>query len=188
MSLNPFFPFFWVYSQKWNCWIKRSCYMYNFFEEQPFCFPPWPLFDVFTSNTRVSNSPHSHNTFFAFRAAPTAYGSSQSRDLIRATAADLCRIWAAYETYTTAHSSAWSLTHRASPGIKPATSWLLVGFISAVPQWELHNSYFLIIAILVGTKWPLTVVLIYIFWRNWFLFTKVTVFLQSRACALWPGG
>ena len=25
------------------------------------------------------------------------------------------------------------------PGIKPATSWFLVGFVSAVPQWELHE-------------------------------------------------
>ena len=28
------------------------------------------------------------------------------------------------------------------PGIEPATSWFLVGFISAAPQWELHNVYF----------------------------------------------
>ena len=28
------------------------------------------------------------------------------------------------------------------PGIEPETSWLLVGFISAVPQWELLYVYF----------------------------------------------
>ena len=40
-------------------------------------------------------------------------------------------------TYTTAHGKADSLTHWARPRIEPATSWFLVGFISAVPQWEL---------------------------------------------------
>ena len=39
--------------------------------------------------------------------------------------------------YTTAHGNTRSLTHWARPGIKPATSWFLVGFISAAPQWEL---------------------------------------------------
>ena len=35
------------------------------------------------------------------------------------------------------HCNARSLTHWVRPGIKPATSWLLVGFVSTVPQWEL---------------------------------------------------
>ena len=38
--------------------------------------------------------------------------------------------------YTTAHSNARSLTHWASPGVKPATSLFLVGFVSAVPWQE----------------------------------------------------
>ena len=33
-------------------------------------------------------------------------------------------------TYTTAHSNARSLTHGARPGIEPATSWFLVGFVN----------------------------------------------------------
>ena len=33
-------------------------------------------------------------------------------------------------TYTTAHGNARSLTHLASPGIVPATSWFLLGFIN----------------------------------------------------------
>ena len=41
------------------------------------------------------------------------------------------------ETYTTAHGNARSLTHWARLGIEPATLWLLVGFVSAAPQWEL---------------------------------------------------
>ena len=51
------------------------------------------------------------------RAAPTAYGGSQARGLIRAVAAGLCQshsngqIQAASVTYTTAHSNTGSLTH-----------------------------------------------------------------------------
>ena len=41
--------------------------------------------------------------------------------------------------YATSHSNSneGSLTHWVSPGIKPTTSWLLVEFVSAVPQREL---------------------------------------------------
>ena len=48
------------------------------------------------------------------------------------------QIRAASAIYITAHGNARSLTHRAMPGIEPATLWFLVGFISAVPQWELR--------------------------------------------------
>ena len=50
------------------------------------------------------------------------------------------RIWASSVTYTTAHSNEGSLIHWARQGIKPATSWFLVGFLSAEPQWELLAS------------------------------------------------
>ena len=39
-------------------------------------------------------------------------------------------IRAASVTYPTAHSNARSLTHGARPGIEPATSWFLVGFVN----------------------------------------------------------
>ena len=39
-------------------------------------------------------------------------------------------IWAASVTYTTAHSTARSLTHWARPGIEPVSSWILVGFVN----------------------------------------------------------
>ena len=52
-----------------------------------------------------------------------------------------CRIQNTSVTYTTAHGNAGSLTHWARPGIEPATSWFLVGFVSAVQWWELQ--YFL---------------------------------------------
>ena len=34
-----------------------------------------------------------------------------------------CQIWAVSVTYTTAYGNAGSLTHKARPGIEPATSW-----------------------------------------------------------------
>ena len=42
-----------------------------------------------------------------------------------------------HATYTTAHSNVGSLTHRARPGIEPASSWILVRVVSIEPQWEL---------------------------------------------------
>ena len=72
----------------------------------------------------------------------------QARGQIRAPSASLrhshCyhRIWAVSATYTIAHSKARSLTQWVGPGIEPATSWILVGFITTEPQWELlHNSF-----------------------------------------------
>ena len=74
-----------------------------------------------------------------------AYGDSQARSLTGAIAAGLSHshshlgIQAVSATYTTAHGNIGPLTHWARPGIKPATSWLLVGFISAAPWQELQE-------------------------------------------------
>ena len=89
-------------------------------------------------------------TFCLFRAVPGAYGGSQARGLIGAVAASLCHCHSnarselrlqPTSTYTTAHSSAGSLTHWARPGIEPTTSWFLVRFVSAAPRQELLNHY-----------------------------------------------
>lgn len=70
------------------------------------------------------------------RATPMAYGGSQARGLIWAVATSLHHrhkqrgIWATSATYTIAHGNARSSTCWARPGIKPATSWFLVGFIN----------------------------------------------------------
>ena len=40
-------------------------------------------------------------------------------------------------TYTTVHGNTGSPTHWARPGVKPASSWILVRFISAEPQQEI---------------------------------------------------
>ena len=62
---------------------------------------------------------------FVFRAAP--YGGSQAKGQTGAVAASLHH----------SHSNAGSLTHWARPEIKPTSSWILVGFVSAVPLREL---------------------------------------------------
>ena len=40
--------------------------------------------------------------------------------------------------FTTAYGNAGSLSHWERPGIKPATSWFLVGLVSTMPQRELQ--------------------------------------------------
>ena len=45
-------------------------------------------------------------------------------------------IWAPSATYTTAHGNARSLTHWVRPGIEPASSWILVGFVSTETRRE----------------------------------------------------
>ena len=45
-------------------------------------------------------------------------------------------------TYTTAPGNSGSLTYWAKPGIKPASSGILVGFITPEPQWEFQAHTF----------------------------------------------
>jgi len=66
--------------------------------------------------------------FAISRAAPMAHGGSQARGRIGAVAAGGIRAMSA--TYTTAHGNTGSLTRWSRPGIKPTTSWFLVGFIN----------------------------------------------------------
>ena len=42
--------------------------------------------------------------------------------------------------YTIAHSKARSLTHWVRPGIEPASSWMLVGFVTTEPRQEFQRS------------------------------------------------
>ena len=48
-----------------------------------------------------------------------------------------CRIWAESAIYTTAHGNAGSSTHWVRPGMEPASSWMLVRYVSAEPQQKL---------------------------------------------------
>ena len=58
------------------------------------------------------------------------------------------QIWAGSVTYTTAHSSAGSLIHWMGPGIKPASSWIPVGFVTHWTKMGTPiNAYFFIFSI-----------------------------------------
>ena len=61
--------------------------------------------------------------FFCCRAAPATHGAPQARGQIRAAGASLHH----------SHRTARSLTHRARPGIKPASSRILVGLVTTEP-------------------------------------------------------
>ena len=45
-------------------------------------------------------------------------------------------IQAVSATYTTVHGNTGSLTHWVRPGLEPASSWILVRFVSTEPLWE----------------------------------------------------
>ena len=81
----------------------------------------------------------STNFFFfllLFKAAPIAYGSNRARGQIQAAAASLhhnhsnarseLHLW----PYTAACDKTGSLIHWARPGIEPASSWVLVRFLT----------------------------------------------------------
>ena len=88
--------------------------------------------------------------FGLFRAAPTAYGSSQVTCWIRVAAASLHH----------SHSNARPLTHWIRPRIKPTSSWVLPRLVTLEPQKELQKSlfdfalfYFLMIFIFFHYSW-----------------------------------
>ena len=73
--------------------------------------------------------PHPHHpcphpySFFFFRAIHKTYAGSQARG----------RIGAMSATSTTARGNVRSLNYRVRPAIELATSWFLVGIVSAAP-------------------------------------------------------
>ena len=72
--------------------------------------------------------PCSFFFFLPLRVAPVACGSSQPQQR---------GIWATSLTCAVTWGNARSLTHWARPGIEPASSWILVGLVTAAPQWNL---------------------------------------------------
>ena len=112
---------------------------------QPQGLSTGPLKEVF-SGLSPFHIPSLPSLFcLSFRATPAAYGGSQARGLIGGSRRPTPQpqksgIPAVSATYTTAHGNTRSLTHWSRPGIKPASSWMLVGF--AEPQGELLTSYF----------------------------------------------
>ena len=57
-------------------------------------------------------------------------GSNQSCSCRPTPQPQQCQIWATSVTYTASHSNAGSLTCWARLGIEPASSWILVGFVT----------------------------------------------------------
>ena len=107
------------------------------------------ILHVLSSVWKWENSGHPMRwTMRLFFLGPTCtwkVGSSQSKGL------NSCSCWptpqpqqskmlAAPGTYTTACSNIRYLTHCARPGIEPASSWILVRFVTAESQWELQGS------------------------------------------------
>ena len=85
-------------------------------------------------------------SFFFFRATLGAYGSFQARGSNQGCSCQpqtqQCGIWALSVTYITAHGNTRSLTHLARPGIELVSSWILVGFVTTEPWWELQIAPF----------------------------------------------
>ena len=60
---------------------------------------------------------------------PRLEGSNQSCSCRPTPQPQQCQIQATSVTYTTAHSNTGSLTHWTRPGVKPTSSWTLVGWV-----------------------------------------------------------
>ena len=81
-----------------------------------------------------------------FRATSTAYGvprlgvKSDLQPLAHTTTTEMPDPNQS-ATQTTAHQNTGSLTRLARPGIEPASSWILVRFVSTEPRWELQEQY-----------------------------------------------
>ena len=86
--------------------------------------------------------------FFFFRAISLAYESSQARGRIGTVGCwpmpqppQPHQIQAVSGTYSTVHGNTRSLTIWVTPGIEPATSWILVGFVATELQWKLAQCF-----------------------------------------------
>ena len=87
-------------------------------------------------NTSITS--HSYHFFlflFFFSGPPAAYGSSQARDQIGASAeayttATATRDLSHISIYAAAYSSTRSLTHWVRPGFEPTPLWILVRFLT----------------------------------------------------------
>ena len=105
----------------------------------------WDIRSIFTVHIAYLGTWRPIFFFFVFfKSTSIAYGSSHAKGLIRAAAAGLyhshrnTRSEFTSVTYTTAHGNARSFTHWAGPGIKPASSWILVHYHWAMmgPPWS----------------------------------------------------
>ena len=87
---------------------------------------------IWQTCTHIQTIPmkeYANMLFSLFRATPAAYGNSLPRDELEPQLQQR-EIQATSVTYTTACGSVGALTQCARPGIKPASSWILVGFLT----------------------------------------------------------
>ena len=99
--------------------------------------------------------------FFAFQ-GPTCgilkfpdLGLNQSYSCWPTPQTQKCQIRAVSVTSATVHGNSGSPTHWVRPGIELLSSWILVGFISAAPQWELLYEYLFSNYLQKSLYWPL---------------------------------
>ena len=120
--------------------------MFSYYWIQNICILMHIICQIY--NLQMFSSIYSFSFFFSlffffsfslFRATPIARGNSRAKGWIGAP--QPCQIWAASVTHTTAYSHARSLTHWVRPGIKHASTWILVRFFSTEPQWDLPIAY-----------------------------------------------
>ena len=81
--------------------------------------------------------------FYLFRAVPQhmkvpRLGVESEVQLLDFTAATAMPGLSLVCNHTTAHGNTGSLNYQARPGIEPTLSWILVGFITVEPWWELQ--------------------------------------------------
>ena len=131
-----------------RCFSPQIClsslidWVFSHFKNLPYCCLYYHI-EILGGKSIIIELNDSLLFFGLFGAAPTAYGGSQERGLNR----NCCRrptpqpqprrIRAVSATCSTACSNARSWTRWARPRFEPASSWILVGFITAEPQQEL---------------------------------------------------
>ena len=81
--------------------------------------------------------------FGLFRAAPMAYGGSQARGQIGSVATCLCNSHSHTRSEPHLRPTPYPSIHWVRPELEPASSWMLVIFVSAEPQGELPVLIFL---------------------------------------------
>ena len=86
--------------------------------------------------------------------------------------------------YITAHSNAGSLTQWARPEIKPASSWMLVRFISAVPMGTPVSPLFLLIFIHKGNSYFDQEICFLLFDALWTGINSVFSFVSGVYCSI----
>ena len=71
----------------------------------------------------------------------------------------------------------------ARPGIKPASSWILVGFVSIAPQWELPFKFFkdisTILIVFLLFRFFKGLLTVFVYFRGFFLFDKKRIWKTS---------